>query len=383
MGIRPMNGGQPVRCYIIAMSTVITLSIASINNDALAFKLRPTGTDDEKLITKLESGFFATAWGKLTRWATEHFTHAVHGEITNRIWGCALPEGATYDDEACVTWAQTPPSVIYGVQWNDNPPFKLDSTGLSACTVTEPIRLPDRQPKCWIGLFYNAKKRAAKGEFFTQSNGMALVYRVHFGDMQFLHSMASWNGESMRDTKAKIMMWAEFSYKIAIGEIKPTTKMYELQVPGFKDVLGNYWGDVRSLFTFGVNQYENEIPNVASGSLLHMIEDGFSKSHVGREYPSGICKTQHGAPNAGRVLAFHAFGNQNTGRHGKKDSRKSMLAGLVELKKANVVLVGRHIKQMIEAKTPWKDVQLYLDQCVYAVAKNDRIKPAGPGESFK
>jgi len=372
-----------MRRYKMVMAAMFALSIVLIDGDASAFELKPTGTDNEQLITKLESGFSGTSWGKLSRWATKHFTDGVHEEVTNRIWGCALPNGAEYNDKTCVTSAQTPPSVIYGVQWNDNPPFKLDSTNFSPCTTAEPIRLPDRQPACWIGLFYDANKRAKKGEYFRQSNGMSLLSRTHFGDLQFLHSMASWNGESMRDTKEKIMMWAEFTYKIAIGDIDPNTKMYEVKIPGFKAVLGNYWGDITSLFTFGVNEFENDIPNVATGSLLHMIEDGFSKSHITREYPSGICKQRQNAPYAGRVLEFHAFGNQNTDRHGEKDSRDSMLAGLTELAKANVVLVGQQIKQMIDAKTPWEGVKPYLDQCVYEVAEIDLTKPAGPGENFK
>lgn len=365
---------------VIAVAAGASLLLAAFT--AHAFKLKPTGTDDEKFITDLDDGFSGTLWGKTSRWATKHFTHPVHEEVTNRIWGCE-PQTNDIRDETCVNWGKTPPAVLYGVQWSDNPPFKLDETGYKGCTVGEPIRLPDRQPKCWLALFYQATREARDGAYFSQKNGKALVYRAHFGDMQFLHAMASWNGETMRDTKAKIMMWAEFAYKVSTGEIAPTTKMYEVSVSGFKDILGRYWGDVTTLFTFGVSHYSKDIPDVAFGSLLHMIEDSFSKSHVRREYPSGQCTVLTSAPKAGRVLEFHAFGSQDSGKHGDKDQRDGMLAGLVEFKAASVVGTGRALKSLRDQKTPWADVAQYLDKCVYEVTKDDEMNPAGPGESFR
>jgi hypothetical protein len=279
----------------------------------------------------------------------------------------------------CAQASVAPAAVIFGVQWNDNPPFKLDSTQDDNCEVNQPIRLPDRQPNCWRILFGDAAKRAAKGEYFRQSNGMALLYRTHFGDLQFEHSMASWNGEEMEDTLRNIMTWAEFTYLVSIGQIAPSTKLYDIKVPGFSRLLGHYWGDVTTLFTFGAGAYSSSVPDVAFGSLLHMVQDSFSRSHVTREAPSGACGNELSSPNAGQVLEFHAYGTQDSNKHAAQDSRDLMLAGLKENPRGNVVQVGRYLKSLRDGGEDWLVVRDYLLSCVYFVADDDLQNPAGPG----
>jgi len=81
--------------------------------------------------------------------------------------------------------------LIAGVRWNDNPRFELtESTGgAQKNCVGNSVYLPDNAV-CWAKLFYDANKGARKGEIYDGNSGHALLYRVHFGDMQFLHSMA-------------------------------------------------------------------------------------------------------------------------------------------------------------------------------------------------
>ncbi len=367
--------------YLRALIALAAFAVATLaaSGQPQAFKLRPTGTDDERVIVNLEHRFWGDFWLDITRYIMDHFTTHVHEEVTHRVWDCEIPAGADVRDTSCTVWDKTPSAVIYGVQWNDNPPFKLDSTREDSCAVNSPIRLPDRQPNCWRILFGDAAKKAEKGEYFRQSGGWALLYRSHFGDLQFLHSMASWNGESMRDTKARIMMWAEFTYLVATGKIPLHLRMSGVQVRGFRGVLGRYWGDVTTLFTYGVPKYSSRIPDVAFGSLLHMVQDSFSKSHVSREHPSGVCGEDSSQPNAGRVLEFHAYGNQSKSKHGEQDSRDLMLAGLREVPAGNVIAVSRHLRKYRESNAPWETVRRYLDECVYAVADEDLDKPAGPG----
>jgi hypothetical protein len=346
---------------------------------AQAYKLKPTGTDDERTIVSLETGFPGTFWSGVSRRILDHFSYGVHEEVTHRSWGCDLPQGAPPTDTSCTVWATTPAAVLYGIQWNDNPPFKLDSTNDRTCQVNAPIRLPDRQPNCWRILFGDAAKRAAAGEYFLQRDRFSLLYRSHFGDLQFLHAMASWDGETMSATKAKIMMWAEFTYRVSVGEIAPATTMSEIRIPGFRNVLGQYWSDVTQLFAFGVPRYQAGIGEVALGSLLHMVQDSFSKSHVSREAPVGVCGEGGPKPNGGRILEFHAYGHQDGDLHGEKDSRNVMLATLLDHPANNVVTVGRYLKAMYDRRERWDAVKAYLDACVFAVAEDDLDKPAGPG----
>jgi len=96
------------------------------------------------------------------------------------------------------------PYVIYGVRWNDLPPFKLlpdegNCTYLGkSCIVSQTIRF-STQPLCWYCLFKDAEKKAqikpivgcskAQGTFHGN-----VMTRSHFGDLQFLHAMASEKG---------------------------------------------------------------------------------------------------------------------------------------------------------------------------------------------
>src|SRR5262245_19002168 len=188
-------------------------------NEAAAFKLRPHATSTETKIRYLEQSRVISLVDGVAGWITKHFTSPVHEEITHRIWGCENDRV-----NACVTplpyGLYAPRSVLFGVQWNDNPPFALTSTNTKGCQVNTTIRLPNFS-KCWVTLFKDAKKRAGMGQHFDHRGDLALLYRVHFGDIQFLHAMASWDGEKIEDTRARVLMWAQFTYAIAIGEVSP------------------------------------------------------------------------------------------------------------------------------------------------------------------
>ncbi|MGP1679133.1 MAG: hypothetical protein ACTS6J_18505, partial [Burkholderiales bacterium] len=219
-----------IACGAALLGVLIGVMLSPLSNEAWAYKLRPTGTEDESRVVRLEGGTPAWLKSKTARWALDHFTNPVHQELTNRIWGC----NAVFSEQgACVSWGGRVMPLIYGVQWNDNPPFAITATSDEHCRVSETIRLPDRQPECWLRLFYDAEQKSRGTVRYDRRSGKALIYRVHFGDMQFLHSMASWDGESMADTKKRILMWAEFAYKTAVGEIPPLTPVDKIPVAGF------------------------------------------------------------------------------------------------------------------------------------------------------
>ena len=110
--------------------------------------------------------------------------------------------------------------------------------------------------------------------------------RSHYGDLQFLHSMAFESGEQPAETKRKIMVWLEVMYKLANGEdgITPetaigTTKLAEfcpvLSVPpSFKSL--SYLLSKDSPFT-GL-----DVRRRALGSMLHIIQDSYALGHTKR-----------------------------------------------------------------------------------------------------
>jgi len=363
-------------CAILAVACLVQVG------DVLAFKLLPHATSAENRVRYLEASRLDTLFDSMASWVSDQFTVPVHEEITHRIWGC---DGKVAKD--CLAPMPNgrfaPPALLFGVQWNDNPPFALTSTNTDSCPVEVTIRLPNYS-KCWVTLFSDASKRAARGEHFDHRSNVALLYRVHFGDMQFLHSMASWDGELMRDTKARILTWAEFAYRTATGDIDPGTAVSNTPLTGISRLFKGKGYSVQTLFTRGTPEYQHKVPEVALGSLLHMVEDSFAKGHVAREEaPGAPCPANPAAQKAGRVVAFRSFTNQDQRKHGEKDSRNALEAGLVSSPDWNVVTVGRALKAMHAARKPWAEVRAYLDQCVFEVDDDDLDIAAGPGQEFE
>jgi hypothetical protein len=353
-----------------------------IAGESLAFKLRPSATSTENRVRYLQQGRFGTLLDNVAQWVTGHFTSPVHEEITDRIWGCQNAATSDCQSLSSSPYRYAPPAVLFGVQWNDNPPFALTATRTKSCPVNETIRLPNYS-ECWITLFKDAAKHASQGAHFDYRGDMALLYRVHFGDMQFLHAMASWDGESMSDTKARILTWAELAYRTAIGDISPVTPVSNVPVKGIPRLFKNKGYSVKNLFTRGVPEFQSQVDQVALGSLMHVVEDSFAQGHLERDEPTGEdCPAYPGIKRAGRVLAFHSFATQDARKHDKADSREAFEAHLIS-KIPNVVDVGRALKALYDARKPWTDVRPFLDECVFEVAEDDLDQPAGPGGNFE
>lgn len=368
------------RCRSL-IATCFLASCLLITGDALAFKLYPHATSTENRVSYLEQRWLGTFLDGVARWIIEHFTSPVHEEITHRIWGCEDLEA-----EGCLAplphGSHAPAAVLFGVQWNDNPPFSLTATKTKDCPKYTTIRLPNYS-KCWYTLFKNASKRAELSEYFDHRSDAALLYRVHFGDMQFLHAMASWNGEKMGDTKGRILTCAELAYRTAIGEISPGMPLSDVPVPRIPRLFKGKGYSVENLFTRGVPEYRSNVGQVALGSLMHVIEDSFAKGHAARDEPTGEnCLPHPHTKKAGRVLRFYSFSGQDKNKHGKADSRDAFEAHFIS-QTPHMVAVGRALKAMYDASEPWVGVRSFLDQCVFEVAEDDLDLPAGPGGDFE
>lgn len=194
------------------------------------------------------------------------------------------------------------PYVIYGVRWNDLPPFKLspdegNCTYLGkSCNVKQTIRF-STQPLCWYCLFKDAEKAqtrqivgCSKGQGTLHGNVMT---RSHFGDLQFLHAMASEEGVHSGATRAKVLDWLEFAWKVSSREIKPDTFLRIIDNATLKEHYGCTQWRVSDLYILG--HQDKLLPylhHVAFGSVLHTVQDSFAGAHSSREPspPGGICK---------------------------------------------------------------------------------------------
>jgi hypothetical protein len=375
----------------LKLIAVIVLFVLTHIPSVSAWSIRPKATELDSMIKEFQSINFWSFFGdEIAEYLIEHYTLPVHEVITHRIYGC------NYDFKFC----SSPPSpyefatdaLIAGVRWNDNPRFELtESTGgAQKDCVGNPIYLPDNAI-CWGILFYDANKRAKKGKIYDGNSGHALLYRVHFGDMQFLHSMASHNGEPARETKANIMAWAELAYKVARGEVKHSDYLYKCGIPEIERLFSKKPGwTVQLLLTWDDPTYQPRrvkgefhdemFRDFAFGTLLHMIEDSFSRAHVSRNPPGGNkCERVPDYDQPGKITSFHAFVKQKTSKHGKEDNDEALYNNLLRYPSLNVVEVGKVLRYYRENDQPWDKLKDYLE-CVFDLEDPDA--KAGPGTQF-
>ncbi len=379
--IRGMKAARgSLGAYIAACLAGLSIFVWSALS-AGAFSIRPTGTKSGDIIMLFEIPIWLKVWyPTASRIAAERFATPVHERATNIIYGC---DDATED---CTGSGSSnpyaPAAVLAGNQWNDNPPFQLTSTSTRFCkdyigtTIKAPYFI-----ECWYILFRDGEKRAEKGEYFDANSGNVLLYRVHFGDMQFLHSMASKDGEEARITRENAMMWAEFTYKIATGQLNRSVVLNQTGIPGMSKLFWNRGWTAQQLFIRGDGTYhgEKDFRNFVFGSLLHLVQDSFSASHVDRDEPDGAkCPGTSDLYKPGKVRSFHSYAHQDKGKHKTEDTQEALSADLAKVP-PTVKDIGIALRSYYENNRPWGEIKQYLE-CIFEL--EDPMTKAGPGDIF-
>lgn len=345
----------------------VVLSITNVK----AFNLRPETKIDGQIIVLKEENFREWLVSDLAKSIVSRFSEPVHEIITNKAWGCkSTIQAAKADEDECsprkITVANfVPPAVMAGVQWNDNPYFQLLTTDLSNCRGRY-IWLSS-ESVCWALVFKKGEKDARNGKLFNLQSEDVLLLRSHFGDLQFLHAMRSGDSESPIQTQAKILMWAEFMWNGVLGKYSRGTTIANVNVPGLEKYF--YPSDtIQRIFFRGNPVYVDEFPLFALGSLLHMVEDSFSNSHVIREREGASgrrCKNSEYYQPA-RIISFENYAKQSSHEHAKSDAYISMSSGAVH-EATNVIAVVEVLRQMFDKKSEWAtEVKPYLE-CVFEI----------------
>lgn len=268
---------------------------------------------------------------------------------------------------------------IHGVFWNDDP----DDLLCPECSVLNPLKFDKRWGINFATRFYLAKKRAMN---VAQDKcdlafkvGDGLLERSHFGDLQFLHAMASCNGELAKDTQLKMLSWAEFVYKVSIGEIPQKTKMNKIPIENIKNMFltDNRVAELTIEEFFKGGRLARR---VAMGSLLHMIQDSFAPGHANRailDYPIGS-----GTVFArGAIADFHCYTGQDESLHAQDDKWPGGLDEHAPIGSDNPITIGANLLIEMNKRTPWPDVEKYLKNTVFAI--KDPAAISGPGEKYR
>lgn len=253
-------------------------------------------------------------------------------------------------------------ALVRGVWWNDDPNQMLFAL---------------RQAK-WLLWLDDAHGIATRGVNWRGRPARIgpdynMTYRSHYGDMQFLHAMASADEEAASETREHVLLWAEFAYHVAVGRLDAETFMDRIEPSGLRAYfpLQSGW-TVNYLFAPHYRLREGTYTRrMAAGSLLHMVQDSYSAAHVDREFgPTARCPT-------GRVLEFHSYTHQDPDRHGAADIRSAWQARSFT-DAQDPVNASATLLAYIAQGAEWDVVKSYLTGTVFCIDSDARI--AGPGE---
>ncbi|MES2631569.1 MAG: hypothetical protein V4669_01285 [Pseudomonadota bacterium] len=373
--------------------SIAALGLAIAAGGATAFQLAPMGSRFEARLTNETPNWLAAVAGKVGVLLKE----PVHEEITQLAYGCPIDPSGLPTDKGCMGGDHGFANhfVIYGVRWNDLPPFMLQpgegarckkvlNPLANACNVGQTVRF-STQPDCWYCLFKEAQEKAARVKITGCQKGLGhsrgnLMTRSHFGDLQFLHAMANEEAVPPEVTRQKIIEWAEFTWKIAEGKIKPGTQLRTINIPVIQEHFGCSEWTVADIYILGRNpQLLPYVQQIAFGSLLHTVQDSFAAGHAQREEsaPGGICPASD-FPHPPRLIEFHGYAQQDGHAHDRQDAREA-LVGNGSSDWPAAVAATRHLVTLRDAGLSWEQVKPAVE-CLFALVPEAR--PSGPGEMF-
>jgi hypothetical protein len=185
--------------------------------------------------------------------------------------GYNVASGTTLESASNADW-----EYIRGAVWNDDP----------ACLLFDDY--DDANHTYSTGMMWGYYYKAGEYDWEEDKSDKMRnpTGRSHYGDLQFLHCMASKFGERPEETKRKLMKWLSVLWKLANGEegITPDTVISKTDLaefcPNFS--LPANWGTLRYLLS-GESTFEAlDILRRALGSMFHIIQDSYSLGHTRR-----------------------------------------------------------------------------------------------------
>ncbi|MDR4517211.1 MAG: hypothetical protein MRK00_07480 [Nitrosomonas sp.] len=261
---------------------------------------------------------------------------------------------------------------LKGIFWNDDPEQML-------CPWCDYTHIKKWGPK-WAAKFLEARSEATrKNNPVIFSNGDNLLSRSHFGDLQFIHAMAYKDNIPAKETLRKILIWAEFTYRVGTGEISGSTKIKDVQIHGFPELFSNdndiYNNDIATFF------HDRRVKRVAIGSLLHLIQDSYSLSHVDRK----VLDNEKGRFCRTTVIRFHTYSGQDTEKHTNEDKWPSNLEESINDMVCDPISAGAKILEYYAKNDfsgeEWIKVKNFLVEHVFKLENPEEL--SGPGERFR
>lgn len=372
------------------MKAVAALLLAAVAGHAYAFQIGTLGPPLESRLTNESESSLLRAGGRLGKLLKS----PVHEEITQIAFDCPADLSKLGDDDACGQRGADFASsfIMYGVRWNDLPPFRLDAgqgakcrklgiLSAPACNTEQTVRF-STQPDCWLCLFFDAEKIAQtsrisgcqKGANVVQGN---LMTRSHFGDLQFLHAMADAEYVAPEVTQGKLLDWAQFAWKVFDREFGGDTQLKTIAIPTIQYHFGCTEWTVSDLYVLGAKPTLNRrLTDIAFGSIAHTVQDSFAAGHAERAPAvlGAVCAPDLPVARPGAIVEFHAYGQQDGHKHDAQDARTSLIDSATS--SAGVIAVMRQLYSYWDQNAEWKEVEPFF-RCIFALDISSRPSSAG------
>jgi hypothetical protein len=362
--------------------SALMLALCLLTSTVHAFQVLPRISDVDRKLSSVGGNAFVDGLGQwIVGNALPMIKNPVHEAITLNALDCQVPAGTEFE---CLTREaiQKHQVLLYGVRWPDDPPFALSRSNpprSSNCNPAVTLR-STAQPQCWKTLFSDAAATAKINLANDPSSpafgpGDYLLYRSHFGDLQFFHAMAAHDGELAAVTQRRMKTWAHFLWGIAVGST-PTDRFIRDVEPV---ALGDYFpGDITAtnLLATGIVEVRKELPKVAIGALLHMVQDSFSQAHADRGAETGaMCPDLPQFAQPGRIEQFYSYAGQMGASHDREDTFSALHLHTLQVS-PTVVDTSRAFLTLWKDGASWETAEKLFD-CVFALRFPGA--PAGPG----
>jgi len=353
---------------------LLLLLLLTICNSAFAFKINPfTEYDSQKNeFMKLEIAF------------PDPIHENLVARSTKKVKDDLLPQPVNIFVN----------QVAQGVRWNDDPLSMLKNRSIEFGTNYEKSCDDD-----------------VKNEIDEEWD---YLYRTHCGDMQYLHAMRSNDDKNLDDTKHRILMWLEFTYKVSSGTIPTNYRlrsvhdlMSEKNATIFKEEItdnGEKYkckyndseeivscAEVETLFSFECNRVmdfprfwktkpkceskgnvdKELIRNIALGSALHVLQDSMSDSHVDRIGDHNeLCSPMNRQIG---IIKYHNFNEQSSSRHGKADKKMCKESdGELNIVSIGADFITQSLTDRKNGTNNWDNIRKDLDEVIFAHIEVDQ-----------
>jgi hypothetical protein len=263
----------------------------------------------------------------------------VHEDLTDAALSCGTV-GSPCDRLAVL--GITRDSIIEGVHSNDFPAQYLTERAAFWCTGRVLRITIDADVPCIMGSFARASKSRAKFANRSWALERPLGMRGHFGDLQFMHSMAP-AGQTAGETYDRIHNWMEFAYKASYGAFNLRGDAHAVSIPGFDKMFVRGARRVGDLLDYRFNSAHLRASGIALGQMLHIGQDSFAGCHTERDAD-------------GRMLRFLNYAAQDAKTHAHFDEDKDKIDAFTR-KRLNPVDFGSRLLSMRADGKSWEEVE--------------------------